>query len=728
MFCLSYSYASIGAHQSIGVHQSVVPFGISLEQTTQQLSDMCETLETTTQARTFEVAKVSQTQLTCNGYHYLGKKRNLKLTFNDDELDLIEILNIRDLLPELLKNFKAQYGAPKSSGKWIEYFDAGSVALHILTKKLTFHSKRIQDQYFKHVELIAKSSMVLNLTRDEWKQDLQQLDRYIRNFHVNPFFHHSESNYLKLYYRALKYISNSAELHTDVINGYFEKLVASTGDGHSYVVGRKARYGAFSFSVDWFGDDLYLKGVDEKQSHLLGAKIIAFDTTAIDIANSKLLPFSPSVNSSSFKREAVYLYRHPGVLYAAGISSLPTMTTLTLELSNGQTVLQTFERNRSSQLVYIDEDKGIEKPLYRRKYIKHQWLEYLPEHKAIYLRYGLVVEHEKGDIARLTKQLKEAISINEVQKLVIDIRNSPGGNSYSNAQLINAISQQKNINQHGRLFVLTNRNSFSAAINFAGNMEMRTKTIFIGEKVGDTATFPGESGPQASFQLPNSGIIVNLSFSEWNSSFDYDLRDAIGLDIPVSITINDIFAGKDPVLNAALGYEVPPRKFIKLKPVQQKSWVGRYDFSGDKALRIFEHEGRLKMEVTEWIFSDLYPASDDKLMTDIAGLALVRMKNGNLALEQQGIKLKVLTKLSASDLKPLELLVSGQFELAKKAYKQLFEQDSSLLSLQGNSLGLLASHVKARHNNKELYDQLRDIALLLHGYPILSWDIDDVEI
>lgn len=53
-------------------------------------------------------------------------------------------------------------------------------------------------------------------------------------------------------------------------------------------------------------------------------------------------------------------------------------------------------------------------------------------------------------------------------------------------------------------------------------MEMRTKALFVGEKVGDTSLFPGESGPQASFKLPNSSIVVNLSFSQWNATFDYD--------------------------------------------------------------------------------------------------------------------------------------------------------------------------------------------------------------
>ena len=151
-------------------------------------------------------------------------------------------------------------------------------------------------------------------------------------------------------------------------------------------------------------------------------------------------------------------------------------------------------------------------------------------------------------------------------------------------------------------------------------MEMRTKALFVGEKVGDTSLFPGESGPQASFKLPNSSIVVNLSFSQWNATFDYDQRDAVAVDIPVTISITDFITGQDPELQAAVEYKAPKMKTIKLNRNQKLSWLGRYDYSPDKVLKIFRQGERLKMEITEWVFSDLHPVSIDEMKTDISDL------------------------------------------------------------------------------------------------------------
>jgi hypothetical protein len=84
--------------------------------------------------------------------------------------------------------------------------------------------------------------------------------------------------------------------------------------------------------------------------------------------------------------------------------------------------------------------------------------------------------------------------------------------------------------------------------------------------------------------------------------------------------------------------------------------------------------------------------------------------------------------MKEQDLKPLELLISGQYSLAKDSYQELHKKNPSLLSIRGNSLGILASHVRARHNTPKLYEQLREIAIALYGEKIVSWDADAIDI
>jgi len=706
----------------------LLPFGTSFNSSKEALSAHCQEIDVITVARTFKVAKQSQIQLSCFGFSYFGKNRVLKLTFSDSKLDMVEILQVRNILIDLRNALIKKHGEPVIAERWFDYFENAGISLDVLNETITFVSNRLKKQYSQNSEVTKDHRINLNLTKAQWLQDLNALDKYIRNKHINPFYHNGEKGYSELFYQAQDYINNTNRLNRNVINSYIDKLVAYTGDGHSYVVGRAKRYGDYPFFLDYFDEDIYITSIDEKNKHLLGAKILAFDSKSVAEAKKLIKPFSPFVNSSSIKRESIYFYRHPGLLFAAGISESAKQVELTLELINGDRVTQTFYNNSKREIKWtgLQENNGIDTPLYLQKESKRQWLRYLPGSNSIYLHYGLVVEKEKGDIQNLSQALIKAVDKHQVERLIVDIRHNPGGDSYHNAALINVISNLKNINQRGKLFVLTSRNTFSAAINFAGNLEMRTKAIFIGEKVGDTSSFPGESGPQASFKLPNSSIVANLSFSEWNATFDYDQRDAIGLDIPVVTSFTDFITGQDPVLQAALDYQAPKMKTIKLNQAQQDKWLGRYDYSPDKALKIFKQGEQLKMEITEWVFSDLYPIGNEEMLTDISGLKLRKMTDGTLLLIQHEEVILELKRLDKNNLKPLELLIAGQPSLAKAAYTELHKQNPNLLSIRGNSLGLLGSHLKARHNEQRLNKQLREIAESLYGEHILSWEVGDL--
>lgn len=563
-----------------------------------------------------------------------------------------------------------------------------------------------------------------NLTRLQWQQDLNELDANIRQYHINPFWFKDEAGYKRLYQEAEDYIAKAKTVDTNIVNGYFEKLVAYISDGHSYVVNKTARFGALSYSLEWFGDDLCIISLEEGDRAVLGAKVLAFDGMKVTQANKRIAPFIPVVNASGFKFHSKDAYHFAGLMHVAGISKSMDSIELTLELTNGNRVKKRFWlHENNNKTLDFQAPESADTSLYRQQQDQYQWFTYLEKEQAIYLRYALVIEKTPGDINRLTAQLVQFLNSHNVQKLIIDERDNGGGDSFFNAPLINAIANNPSINQRGKLFVLTNHNTFSAAINFAGNMAVKTRALFVGEKVADRATFAGEVGPQARHSLPSSGIVVSLSFSEWNSTYDNDQRDAVGLDIPVTLTLKDFLSGRDPVLQACFRYS--PRKVQATTLDNYASWVGRYDYSPDKALKIYEKDGELHMEVTEWIFSGLYPHSKNTLKTDLTGVELTRLPNGNIEFRQPNSKKRILHRLGDDQLKPLELLVSGQFDAAKTAYQKVHDENPKLLSIRGNSLGILASHMRARYSSTQYYDQLRAIAISLYGDPIASWDSDE---
>lgn len=703
----------------------IAPFGSTVAAARMRLAGKCSTLTSHTVARLAGTAGGSRIELRCGGFDYLGAQRHLALAFTDDALDGALVGDIRDALPALKTSLIRAYGQPSISTRWVDYFAGAGVLLDIAAGELSFASGSARMNQESAALAIKHHTVKLRLSRAQWLEDLARLDSRIRNTHVNPFWHRAEAGYVELFYDVDHYIRTARRIDSMIVNAHFEKLVAYLSDGHSYIVDKAARFGLYPYELEWFGDGLFITATTDDRHHLLGARIVAIDDQSIARASELIAPYIPVVNSSAFKSQSRDAFRSAGLLHAAGISKQPGSTVLTLRLHDGGITRQKYVRHRGApqKLVELGEMPGVAIPLYRQNRSMDQWFTLIDG--VLYIRYASAVEKHPADIAALSERVNALIDGGLARKVIVDVRDNGGGDSHHNAPLVEALRRGDKLNERGKLFVLTNHNTFSAAVNFAGNMEVRTDAIFIGEKVGDRANFAGESGPQALYRLPHSNIALSLSFSEWSSTYDDDRRDAVRLDLPVSTNIDDLLFGRDPVLQAALDYStIPPPVPATDRPALRR-WVGRYDYSPDKALNIVADGGFLRMEITESVFSRLHIGADGVADADLAGIRLRMLPTGVLELLQAGNARRTLPPLSDEHLKPLELLMAGRFAEAKTAYRAVYDAHPTLLSIRANSLGVLASQLRARYRSQQLYRQLREIAVNLHGQSLLSWDEEE---
>ena len=83
----------------------------------------------------------------------------------------------------------------------------------------------------------------------------------------------------------------------------------------------------------------------------------------------------------------------------------------------------------------------------------------------------------------------------------------PGGNNQLFRGLLLALIRETTINQPGKLFVLIDRGTFSAAVGAAADLENLTNSIFIGEP---TAGAPSSWGDPKRLTLPNSGLVAEV--------------------------------------------------------------------------------------------------------------------------------------------------------------------------------------------------------------------------
>jgi hypothetical protein len=106
---------------------------------------------------------------------------------------------------------------------------------------------------------------------------------------------------------------------------------------------------------------------------------------------------------------------------------------------------------------------------------------------------------------------------------------------------------------NGKLYVLINGATFSAAAELASMLHHYKRATFLGEETGGSA-IGTVAGYTPTMDLKHSGLSVNISlFSTKRTFFDTDWTDKGVLpDVRVFPTIADLAAGNDPVLNETL--------------------------------------------------------------------------------------------------------------------------------------------------------------------------------
>jgi C-terminal processing protease CtpA/Prc len=105
----------------------------------------------------------------------------------------------------------------------------------------------------------------------------------------------------------------------------------------------------------------------------------------------------------------------------------------------------------------------------------------------------------------------------------------------------------------GRVFILENGRSFSATGEFMTAVYANKRGVFIGEESGAGIT-GNTSGIMIGVKLDHSGIVVSIPMVGYYMAGDHGPRPERGIlpDHEVIPTVEDILAGRDPVMEFAL--------------------------------------------------------------------------------------------------------------------------------------------------------------------------------
>jgi dienelactone hydrolase len=184
------------------------------------------------------------------------------------------------------------------------------------------------------------------------------------------------------------------------------------------------------------------------------------------------------------------------------------------------------------------------------------WTTTLAGKRVFYIGYNETLVSTSAVARRTSKAAKSK----RLRAVIVDLRLNGGGDNHTYADLLDAL---RRASKTERIVVLISRMTFSAAENFAADLERVAHPIFVGEPSGGS---PNLYGDTSNTLLPASGVELRVAGIYWQKSNPDDSRIAIDPQVPVSLSSDAFFAGRDPALVAAIGAALGAPRLLATAP------------------------------------------------------------------------------------------------------------------------------------------------------------------
>lgn len=370
----------------------------------------------------------------------------------------------------------------------------------------------------------------------QWVKDIEYLETALPKVHKNLYFKQDEAYFME----QLESLKEKVPQYTDEeINFSLSKIVASMGDTHTIVnMGIDKMY---PLSLFWYDEGIYIVDASEAYKELLYSKVISINNKPIEEVAEAFKPFFTGANEQWFKNQVMYYITSEALLKYVGMIEEDEIT-LKVEKSDGNIEEIDMLPINYDSFKYI-EDKSLYKiPFYQTNPNENYWYEYLEESKTLYVCYRRASQMVEKPFEIFTEEVFEVAEANDVEKMVIDVRQNQGGSDLVFKPFLKKL-KKSNLNEEGKLYVIMGRKTYSAGLNTVINLKKQTEATLVGEAAGGQ---PNHYGDTRYFKLPNSQITVNYS-TKYIKKWDEDIEIfAPDVEIAVSGELESI--GRDSVM------------------------------------------------------------------------------------------------------------------------------------------------------------------------------------
>lgn len=555
-----------------------------------------------------------------------------------------------------------------------------------------------------------KSQENNKLTTEQWSQDIDVFINGIPEVHINPY-HTTSKEEFKIFADNLK--ANLPSMSDNQILAELARMTAMIGDGHTSidVAGfhqNESRRDpiitihGFPLQLYLFGDNVYVVFADEENRDLIGKKISSINGYGISKVLKKVKPIVNHDNEYSKLFMLPFYLINAEYLNGLGLIQDDYITEFIFEDNIGKQTIRSIKPSVYMEVMSLFHNKPAlaNAPLYLQKDDKNYWYEYLENEKLLYINYNTVLIDPTDSLTSFCRRLEEFVNTHDIEKTVIDIRNNSGGNNGTCQPFVNFISGNDKVNQHGKLFTVIGRQTFSAASYLTTKLEFNTNTIFIGEPTGAKPNHYGDNRPMV---LPNSGFNVRLSSILWNNSFPFDTREFTEPEIKVDISAEDYFADRDPVLETIINFKNDNTENFntEFSAKVKALLIGNYLYEPLQYLEIKDVNDKLMLEIRKpdfmgrnvtYIYTPLYKTgtSEKNYFTEINGFT-ISQKDDGLKLSYMGNNWEI-PKAGNNYKMPIDLYRQGRYDEAASMIKEVkaeFPKNVNVSEARINSLGYM---------------------------------------
>jgi hypothetical protein len=173
------------------------------------------------------------------------------------------------------------------------------------------------------------------------------------------------------------------------------------------------------------------------------------------------------------------------------------------------------------------------------------WHEPLAQQQALYVGFGRVAPLDAAELRAVGAAARDR----NVRRVVVDVRTNTGGEVDADRPLLDLLSAPAVLG-HARVYLLTARTTFSAAALFAAKLRAAGPVVVVGEPAASAARSYGNA---REVRLPRTGLVLSVASTREDATGGGE-RASGGVDVPASLSSSDWLAGRDSVLETALGH------------------------------------------------------------------------------------------------------------------------------------------------------------------------------